>query len=719
MSFSMSSGFFLDNGKPSFLISGEIHYFRIEPKLWEKHLTLLKKSGANTTSTYIPWDWHEYEEGKFDFVGKTHAARNLIRYIKLCKKIGLNLIVKPGPYILAEYEGHGIPTWFINKAKKETHALDINGEIISRDLMSYLSDEFINYTNKWYDNVIPIISNYQRKNGGPIIMMQVCNEVGVFQWLSGKIDYNDSVIKLFRDFLIEKYSSLEKINLQYHSNYKSLNEISLPKNKIENKEQYKLYFDFHLFFRSYIKTYLLNLKRKIKSFDIDVQLTHNIPGWIYGNASELPMLATLYAELMNQESEFIFGLDHIPEFISYRNAHSDLACNKILSALQPHAPVWAAEFQAGTREHHVKCDANDFETFYFASLAHGIKGFNYYMFSQGINPGNKGYYGKTFYFQTPLLADSTPTKLYYAIKKVNRFIKKHENLLLYDENNARIAVGLYKPYFMTEFISSQIKKEINLDVSKIGLKIDPRFLREEILFNGLLRSLQTLNFGYDIYDLQKHDLKSSKKYKQLWVTSADYMDAKTQLFLSEYVENGGNLVIYPTLPTLDLYLNPCTILKDRLTLEFSSELSSTKISSFGIDEIFTYNENKNIFNQNGALSIAVTHENKICGVKKKIGKGSVISLGFSFGYTSDEHLKLIKKIVSESGIKNELKISDPDIQYKIIKYKNKELIFLLNYHNEKKLLNIDSKKIYINPFSYKILERIVSSKKKAKKEFVQ
>ena len=716
MSLGISSNNFEKNGKPYFLISGEIHYFRVAPKLWEKHLMLLKQSGANTTSTYIPWDWHEYEEGKYDFTGKTNPARNLVKYIKLCKKVGLDLIVKPGPYILAEYEGHGIPQWFIQKAKKETHALNYDGTVISQDLMSYLSDEFMHYSNNWYDNVMPIISNYQEKNGGPIIMMQVCNEVGVFQWLSGKIDYNDSVVRLFREFLKEKYSLIEKINFLYNTNYKSIDEINLPQNSIENKGQYRFYFDFHLFFRNYIKLYLMNLQQKIKSFDIDIQLTHNIPGWIYGNAAELPMLATLYSGLMNDKSDIVFGLDHIPEFISFRNAHSDLACNKVLSGLQPHAPVWAAEFQAGTREHHVKCDANDLETFYFASLAHGMKGFNYYMFSQGVNPENKGYYGKTFYYQTPLLADSSSTKLYSSVKKVNRFIKKYESVLLNNEIHSDIAVAIYKPYFMTEFISSQINKESRLNVRKIGLSVDPRFLREEILFNGLLRSLQTLNYAYDIYDLERGDLEALKDYKQLWVTSADYMDAGTQLFLAEYVKNGGSLVIYPTLPTLDLYLNPCTVLKDELNLESFSYQSSNKISSFGIDEIFTYTDEKNIFTNNGAVSVATTRDNKTCGIKKTVGNGSVISLGFSFGYTSDEHLELIRRIVSDGKIKHHLKISDPDIQYSVLKNGERELIIFLNYHNEKKSFMIDSNKVDIKPFSYKVIERNKKIKSIAQKE---
>ena len=92
MSFIAEKGYFVKNGKPFFVISGEIHYFRLDPKLWEKHLRLLKQSGANTTSTYIPWDWHEYEENKFDFTGETHPARNLNQIYKALQKdwIGFN-----------------------------------------------------------------------------------------------------------------------------------------------------------------------------------------------------------------------------------------------------------------------------------------------------------------------------------------------------------------------------------------------------------------------------------------------------------------------------------------------------------------------------------------------------------------------------------------------------------------------------------------------------
>ncbi|MEO8231974.1 MAG: beta-galactosidase [Ignavibacteriota bacterium] len=704
MSFCASNGYFLKDGKPFFVVSGEIHYFRLDPKLWEKHLILLKDSGANTTSTYIPWDWHEYEENKLDFTGETHPAKNLIKYIKLCKKVGLNLIVKPGPYILAEYESEGLPKWLLKKVSKNTFALDENGNAISADLMSYMTDEYLHYSFLWYDKIMPIVSEFQESNDGPIIMMQVCNEVGVFQWLSGKIDYNETVINLYKKFLINKYKSIDELNNFYTTNYSSFKELSAPIGKIENKQDYCAYYDFHLFYRNYYALYLDTLIKKIKTFFITVQLTHNIPGWIYGNAAELPMLISTYEETMRTRNDIVFGLDHIPEFVSFRNAHSDLACNKILEAMQPYGPVWAAEFQCGTREHHVRSDANDLETFYYASLAHGLKSFNYYMFSQGLNPTGKGFFGKTFYYQTAVSAKALKSSLYDAAKRVNSFINKEKENLLLSKTKSDICVGLYKPYFYTELTTSQMLKEKRLYVDKLGLTIDPRFLREEIFFNGLLRGLQTLNYIYDIKDLENTTIETLLAYKQLWVTSTEFMDGKTQSFLASYIKQGGHLIVYPVLPTLDLYLNKCTILQDELDISFSSSVSPNKVEAFGVKDLFTVFKNKLIFESKGNEIAAKTENGETCGIRKKIGKGTVTVLGFVFGYSSDEHLHLYEKIVSLDKIKKQAKVSDPDIQFVIRKGKKYSYMFLLNYHNEQKTFTVNSKTITIKAFGSKVIK---------------
>ncbi len=705
MNFKAEKKYFVKNGKPYFLISGEIHYFRLNPRLWKKHLTLLKQAGANTASTYIPWDWHEYQEGKFDFTGQTNPARNLIKFIKLCRKLGLDLIVKPGPYILAEYTNQGLPDWLLKKCSKNAFALDERGNVISPDLMSYMSDEFLNYTFLWYDNIMPVIAQYQESSGGPIIMMQVCNEVGVFQWLSGRIDYGDSVLKLYKEFISEKYKSIEKLNSVYGTEYLSFDEIKPPAGKIEKEHQYCAYFDFHLFYRHYYSTYLDTLIKRIKTYGIDIQLFHNIPGWIYGNASELPMLVTTYEEIMRTRTDIVFGLDHIPEFFSFRNAHSDLACNKILGALQPHGPVWAAEFQCGTREHQVKSYAKDLEAFYFASLAHGLKGFNYYMFSQGINPQSKGYYGRTFYYQTSVDAEAKKTRLYDAVKNVNGFILKEKEELLLSEIRADICVGLYKPYFYTELTNSQMLKDKRLDVTKLGLTYDPRFIREEILFNGLLRSLQTLNFNYDIKDLESSSVQELLKYKQLWVVTTELMDSATQKLLVDYTKSGGHLIIYPTIPTKDLYLNECSFLKDELDISFSKSQSPNKVKVLGIENLFTNFKEKLVFDIKEKFVIAKSENGESVGIHLKVGDGFLTALGFAFGYSTDEHLILVEKIISLDKLKREAKVSDPDVQFVIRRGKKYLYLFLLNYHNEEKRFTVNSKNYLLKPFSVKIIKQ--------------
>jgi beta-galactosidase len=585
------------------------------------------------------------------------------------------------------------------------HAVDEHGSILSPDLMSYMSEEFLHYTFLWYDKIMPIISNHQEKNGGPIIMMQVCNEVGVFQWLTGRIDYHDSVIKLFKNFIVEKYKTIESLNNTYGTNFSSFDDVKAPIRKIENRQDYCAYYDFHLFYRHYYALYLDTLSKKIRSYNIDLQLTHNIPGWIYGNAAELPMLISTYEEIMRTRKDISFGLDHIPEFFSFRNAHSDLSCNKILEAMQPHAPVWAAEFQAGTREHQVKSDAKDLETFYYASLAHGIKSFNYYMFSQGINPSGKGFFGKTFYFQTPVDAKAKKSALYNSIKKVDAFISKEKEELLLSEAKSDLCVALYKPYFYTELTTSQMLREKRLDVAKLGLALDPRFVREELFFNGLLRSLQTLNFNYDIKDLETTSIEKLLEYKQLWITATEFMDAGTQDLLVSYVNAGGHLIIYPAIPTLDLYLNPCTIIKDGFDLQFSKSESPNKVNAFGVEDIYTIFREKVIFNAAKQSVVSNTINGDACGIRKNVGNGNVTALGFAFGYTADEHLHLIEKIVSFDKIKRQVKPSDPDIQFIIRKGKKYSYLFLLNYHNQKKSFKVAGKLVTMNPFSCKIISQ--------------
>lgn len=102
---------FLVDGKPIQILSGAIHYFRMVPEHWYHSLYNLKALGFNTVETYIPWNLHEPKEGQFEFDG----FKDVVAFIKQAQEIGLMVIVRPSPYICAEWEFGGLPAWLLNE----------------------------------------------------------------------------------------------------------------------------------------------------------------------------------------------------------------------------------------------------------------------------------------------------------------------------------------------------------------------------------------------------------------------------------------------------------------------------------------------------------------------------------------------------------------------------------------------------------------------------
>ena len=101
---------FLLDGKPFQIISGSIHYFRVVPQYWQDRLEKLKNMGCNTVETYIPWNITEPRKGEFHFDGLCDFEK----FLDLAQKLGLYAIVRPSPYICAEWELGGLPSWLLN-----------------------------------------------------------------------------------------------------------------------------------------------------------------------------------------------------------------------------------------------------------------------------------------------------------------------------------------------------------------------------------------------------------------------------------------------------------------------------------------------------------------------------------------------------------------------------------------------------------------------------
>ncbi len=152
---------FLMDGKEYTIISGAMHYFRIPREYWTDRLTKLKECGFNTVETYTAWNLHEKREGQFDFTGMLDIAE----YVSIAESLGLNVILRPGPYICSEWEFGGLPAWLLSY---HTMGLRCNDPL------------FIEKVRNYYHALFDQLKGHFSTQGGGIIMVQIENEYGSY-----------------------------------------------------------------------------------------------------------------------------------------------------------------------------------------------------------------------------------------------------------------------------------------------------------------------------------------------------------------------------------------------------------------------------------------------------------------------------------------------------------------------------------------------------------
>ncbi len=152
---------FYMNGEEFLIYSGAMHYFRIPEEYWEDRLLKLRAAGLNTVETYVPWNYHEPKKGVFNFDGML----NIEKFIKTAQDLGLYVIVRPGPYICAEWDFGGLPAWLLKDKNIRLRCFD---------------KQYIKAVEDFFKVLIPKLLPYQEQNGGKLIAMQVENEYGSF-----------------------------------------------------------------------------------------------------------------------------------------------------------------------------------------------------------------------------------------------------------------------------------------------------------------------------------------------------------------------------------------------------------------------------------------------------------------------------------------------------------------------------------------------------------
>lgn len=183
--FTMGDKTFLLNGKPFVVKAAELHYPRIPRPYWEHRIKMCKALGMNTVCLYVFWNIHEQQEGRFDFTGNNDVAE----FCRLAQRNGLYVIVRPGPYVCAEWEMGGLPWWLLKKK-----------DIRLREPDPYFMERVKLFERKVGEQ----LASLTIQNGGPIIMVQVENEYGSY-------GENKAYVSAIRD--IVRQSGFDKVTL--------------------------------------------------------------------------------------------------------------------------------------------------------------------------------------------------------------------------------------------------------------------------------------------------------------------------------------------------------------------------------------------------------------------------------------------------------------------------------------------------------------------------
>jgi beta-galactosidase len=159
--FAIGEDDFLLDDEPTRILSGALHYFRVHPDLWADRIVKAREMGLNTIETYVAWNAHSKRPGHFD----TSGGLDLGRFLDTVAEHGMHAIVRPGPYICAEWDNGGLPAWLFQQP----------GTGIRSSEPTYLKA-----VEEYYEHLAPILVPRQIDRGGPIILVQVENEYGAY-----------------------------------------------------------------------------------------------------------------------------------------------------------------------------------------------------------------------------------------------------------------------------------------------------------------------------------------------------------------------------------------------------------------------------------------------------------------------------------------------------------------------------------------------------------
>jgi beta-galactosidase len=666
-------GKFVIDGKDVFLYGGECHYFRVPKDEWRDRLEKLKAAGCNLVSTYVPWVWHEIEEGRYDLTGTTRGERDLKSFLELAAEMGLYCIVRPGPYVMAEVRYEGVPQW-VHDRYPEVVAKQRDGSNHPARIVSYRHPKFLEKVRHWYEAVNEVIAPMQIGRGGPVIMYQLCNEIGMLHWVTNTSDFNPDTLARFGIYLVERFGNVDHFNKEFGVEQASFDAFVLRFAAGLSEDDPSFHTLWGEFWRDYIHDYVGDLRCFAKETGIEVPFIINVHGFkdysIYSRGVDYPIgLSQLYKTA--DFDDVVLAGDFYPGRIGYDNYHDLVLASAYTKAVSnPEQPLFSAEFQSGRLSDRPRLYPQDLDLNTRTCVAHGMNALNYYMFAAGENYEHIGLFGRRHEWQAPLDSEGNLRPNYEKARHLGHMFQAIGGALLDAPKRIHTHVGFHPNDYMTEVVEEREKGMIREIAAK----------REHFAFDGMLRLLTASNIQFEAIDLLKKFTPAA--VPSLWVFSTAYMEEDLQRRLAEYVLLGGQLVLYPEIPTKDRRGNPCTLLADSLDLGEWDIVSAYAdyVDVLDIDSVMVRQRlNFSRFEGRKVASFTRTGGDEVAAYIKQIGRGKILVFGLAMGQDYGYQLDVMKKLASLIGVHGHIQSDNPHLSLVERTDGNVSFIFVSNY----------------------------------------
>jgi beta-galactosidase len=545
------------DGRERLLLAGEVHYFRLRREDWQDRLDKAKRAGLNTIATYIPWLWHELADGTVDVDGRTLPERDLGAFLDLCHANGFLVIARPGPFVMAELKNEGLP-FRVYTEHPEIVPVGWDGAPPTTRTVDYLAPAFLAEARHWYRHVIPVIAERLHPRGGPVVAVQLDNEVGMLAWVSNAPDLTDHLLDDFNGWLGRQ-------GLAGH--YPG------PVGRsAKDEDAARLMRDLGTFMRGRFARYFDELRAYAGEYGIaGVPFVVNIHGTGGGMAETFPIGISQLMASYSGVPGTLSGTDIYLGELTVTNAADLYLVNAFCDAVHDaDQPLTSMEFEAGTGDygcdlsHQYDPSAVDLKT--RMCLAQGNKLLNYYLFAGGVNPpldvpagdgnGRIAFTGERHGFAAPVGPEGQLSPVYGPTTQVLRAARAlAPQLAAMREEHDDVAIGFVPDHYLTEYHypgSASVQAVLDDVVQTRGA--GPRgTLARAMLFGGFRFGAVNLQDGVPAAPV-------------VALAGTTHLPAGVQDSLVAHLRAGGRLLLAGRVPALDMAGEPCTVLRDALGL---------------------------------------------------------------------------------------------------------------------------------------------------------